>query len=64
MRDDPTLGEIRRRLAWVGFLEPLPEAELDDLTRRADFLRLGEGEVLVVGSEARATTLRLVPRST
>jgi hypothetical protein len=37
------MGEIKRLLSWVGFLEPLSEEELDDLVRRARYFRLGAG---------------------
>ena len=37
------LVEIRRRVSWVAFLEPLSEEELEALVRRADFVRLEEG---------------------
>ena len=45
------MEEIRRRLSWVSFLEPLSEEELDDLMGRAGFVRLEEREGLVVGPE-------------
>ena len=45
------MKEIRRRLSWIDFLAPLSEEELDHLVGRADFARLEEGEVLVVGPE-------------
>jgi hypothetical protein len=48
------MREIRRRLSWVDFLAPLSDDELDDLLRRASFVRLEEGEVLVVGPEEQA----------
>ena len=47
----PTMEEIRRRLSWVSFLEPLSDEELDDLMGRAGFVRLEEREELVVGPE-------------
>jgi CRP/FNR family cyclic AMP-dependent transcriptional regulator len=45
------MREIRRRLSWVDFLAPLSEEELDDLVRRASFVRLEEGDVLTVDPE-------------
>jgi CRP/FNR family transcriptional regulator len=53
------MREMRRRLSWVGFLAPLSEEELDDLLRRASFVRLEEGEVLVVGPEEQAERMLL-----
>jgi hypothetical protein len=40
MNADLPMKEIRRRLAWVGFLAPLSENELEDLVRGASFVRL------------------------
>lgn len=54
------LREIRRRLSWVDFLSPLSEEELDDLVRGASFVRLEEGEVLVIGPEEHAERMFLV----
>jgi CRP/FNR family transcriptional regulator, cyclic AMP receptor protein len=54
------MREIRRRLSWVGFLEPLSEEELDALVRSASFVRLQEGEVLTVDSEEQAERMLLV----
>ena len=48
------MEEIRRRLSWVSFLEPLTEEELDDLMGRAGFVRLEEREELVVGPEEQS----------
>ena len=48
------MEEIRRRLSWVSFLEPLSEEELDDLMGRAGFVRLEEREELVVGPEEQS----------
>ena len=53
------MREIRRRLSWVGFLAPLSDDELDDLLRRVSFVRLEEGEVLVVGPEEQAERMLL-----
>jgi CRP/FNR family transcriptional regulator, cyclic AMP receptor protein len=53
------MREIRRRLSWVGFLEPLSEEELDALVRSASYVRLEEGEVLVVGPEEQAERMLL-----
>ena len=52
--------EIKRRLSWVDFLAPLSDEELEALLRRADFVRLEEGEVLVVGSEEQAERMLLL----
>ena len=52
--------EIRRRLSWVDFLAPLSEDELDALVRRADFVRLEEGEVLVLDPEEQAERVLLL----
>jgi CRP-like cAMP-binding protein len=60
MNGDMPMREIRRRLSWVGFLEPLSEEELDALVRGASFLRLDEGEVLVVGAEEQAERMLLL----
>ena len=46
--------EIRRRLTWVNFLSPLSEDQLDDLLRRANFVRLQEGEERALGPEEQA----------
>lgn len=54
------MAEIRRRLSWVGFLEPLSEKELDALARRAAYTRLEEGEVRVVGPEEQAERMLLL----
>ena len=53
------MREIRRRLSWVGFLEPLSEEELDALVQGASYVRLDEGEVLVVGPEEQAERMLL-----
>ena len=53
------MREIKRRLSWVEFLETLSEEELDALVGRADFARLEEGEVLVVGPEEQAERMLL-----
>jgi hypothetical protein len=53
------MEEIRRRLSWVGFLEPLSEEELDGLVGRVGFVRLEEGEVLVVGPAEQAERMLL-----
>ncbi len=60
MNTDLPMREIRRRLSWVGFLEPLSEEELDALARGASFLRLDEGEVLVVDAEEQAERMLLL----
>jgi CRP/FNR family transcriptional regulator len=59
MNADFPMNEIRRRLSWVDFLAPLSEDELDDLVRHASFVRLEEGEVLVVGPEEQAERMLL-----
>jgi CRP/FNR family transcriptional regulator len=53
------MREIRRRLSWVEFLAPLSEEELDDLVRKASFVRLEKGEVLTVGPEEQAERMLL-----
>jgi CRP/FNR family cyclic AMP-dependent transcriptional regulator len=60
MRTDLPMTEIKRRLSWVGFLEPLPEEELDGLVRSASFVRLEEGEVLVLDPEEQAERMLLL----
>src|SRR5215213_9764678 len=52
--------EIKRRLSWVDFLAPLSEEQVDDLLLRADFVRLKEGEELVVGPEEQAERMVLL----
>jgi CRP/FNR family cyclic AMP-dependent transcriptional regulator len=52
--------EIRRRLSWVDCLAPLSEEELDALVRRADFVRLEAGSVLVVGPEEHGERMLLL----
>jgi CRP/FNR family cyclic AMP-dependent transcriptional regulator len=54
------MREIRRRLSWVDFLAPLSEVELDDLVRRASFVRLEEGDVPTVGPEEQAERMLLM----
>lgn len=56
---DLSMNEIRRRLSWVEFLAPLSEDELDKLVKRASFVRLKEGEVLVVGPQEHAERMLL-----
>lgn len=58
-RDLPR-AEIRRRLSWVGFLSPLPDEELDALLTRAKFVRLGRGQVMVVGAEEHGDWMHVV----
>jgi CRP/FNR family transcriptional regulator, cyclic AMP receptor protein len=62
MSTDLPMVEIRRRLSsWVDFLAPLSEEELDALVvRRASFVRLEKGEVLVVGPEEHGERMLLV----
>ncbi len=52
--------EIKRRLSWVDFLTPLSEEQLDDLLRRAGFVRLKEREELVIGPEEQAERMLLL----
>ena len=52
--------EIKRRLSWVDFLTPLSDEHLDDLLRRAGFVRLKEGEELVIGPEEQAERMLLL----
>ena len=59
MSADLPLREIKRRLSWVGFLEPLSEEELDALVRGASYVRLDGGEVLVIGPEEQAERMLL-----
>jgi hypothetical protein len=53
------MREVKRRLSWVEFLAPLSEDELDYLVERASFVRLDEGEVLVVGPEEQSERMLL-----
>jgi CRP/FNR family transcriptional regulator, cyclic AMP receptor protein len=54
------MREIRRRLSWVEFLSPLSEAEMATLLRGANFVRLEEGEEMVVGPQEHAERMLLV----
>ena len=54
------MREIRRRLSWVGFLSPLSEAELVELLRGVGFVRLEDGEEMVVGPEEHAERMLVV----
>ena len=58
--DHLPMREIRRRLSWVGFLSPLSEAELVELLRGARFVRLQDGEEIVVGPEEHAEQMLVV----
>jgi 3-polyprenyl-4-hydroxybenzoate decarboxylase len=60
MHDELPMVEIKRRLSWVDFLAPLSEERLDDLLRRAGFVRLKEGEELVIGPEEQAERMLLL----
>jgi CRP/FNR family cyclic AMP-dependent transcriptional regulator len=60
MNTELPMREIKRRLSWVDFLAPLSEKELEVLVRGADFVRLEEGEVLVVGPEKQAERMLLL----
>jgi hypothetical protein len=59
MSDELPMREVKRHLSWVEFLAPLSEDELDVLVRRASFVRLDEGGVLVVGPEEQAERMTL-----
>ena len=54
------MEEIRRRLSWVDFLAPLSEQELDNLLRRANFLRLEEGQEHTICAEEQAERMLLL----
>jgi CRP/FNR family transcriptional regulator, cyclic AMP receptor protein len=54
------IREIRRRLSWVEFLAPLSEAEMATLLRDASFVRLEDGEEMVVGPQEHAERMLLV----
>jgi CRP/FNR family transcriptional regulator, cyclic AMP receptor protein len=60
MNTDLPMREIRRRLSWVGFLASLSEAEMVTLLRGADFVRLEDGEEMVVGPREHAERMLLV----
>src|SRR5215212_4585166 len=66
MRSNPTtnsalpLREVRRRLSWVEFLAPLSEGEMVTLLRDASFVRLEDGEEMVVGPQEHAERMLLV----
>ncbi len=60
MNTDLPMREIRRRLSWVGFLAPLSEAQMVTLLRGASFVRLKEGEEMVVGPKEHAERMLLV----
>ena len=54
------MEELRRRLSWVEFLEPLSREELDALVRRASFVQLAKGEELVAGPEEQAERMLIL----
>jgi CRP-like cAMP-binding protein len=54
------MREIRRRLSWVEFLAPLSEEEMVALLRDARFVRLEEGEEMVVDPEEHADWMLVV----
>jgi CRP/FNR family transcriptional regulator len=54
------MTEIKRRLSWVDFLSPCSDEELDDLLRRATFVRLENGEVMVVGAKEHGEWMLIV----
>jgi CRP/FNR family transcriptional regulator len=60
MNTDLPMREIRRRLSWVGFLSPLSEAEMVTLLRGASFVRLEEGDEMVVGPQEHAERMLVV----
>jgi len=60
MNTDLPMREIRRRLSWVRFLSPLSEAEMVTLLRGASFVRLEDGEELVVGPKEHAERMLVV----
>lgn len=60
MEADLTIGEARRLLSRVGFLETLPAGELEDLARLSAFSRLPAGGAFVVGPEEHAERMLLV----
>jgi hypothetical protein len=60
MKTDLPMREIMRRLLWVDFLSPLSEAEMVALLRDARFVRLEEGEGLVVAPEEHAEWMLVV----
>jgi CRP-like cAMP-binding protein len=60
MDADLPLRELTRRLSWVEFLAPLSEDTLKDLLARASFVRLEEGEVMIVGPSEHAEWMLLV----
>jgi CRP/FNR family cyclic AMP-dependent transcriptional regulator len=60
MNTDLPMREIRRRLSWVEFLEPLSEGEMVALLRDARFVSLEEGKELVVGPQEHAEWMVVV----
>ncbi|MDQ3863453.1 MAG: Crp/Fnr family transcriptional regulator [Actinomycetota bacterium] len=60
MNTDLPMHEIRRRLSWVGFLSPLSEAQMLTLLRGATFLRLEDGQQMVLSPEEHAERMLLV----
>ena len=54
------MSEIKRRLSWVDFLSPCSDEELAALLRRATFVRLENGEVMVVGAKEHAERMLVV----
>jgi CRP/FNR family cyclic AMP-dependent transcriptional regulator len=57
---DLPMREVRRRLSWVEFLGPLSKEEMVTLLRAASFVRLEDGEVMVVGAEEHAERMLLL----
>jgi CRP/FNR family transcriptional regulator, cyclic AMP receptor protein len=60
MNTELPIREIRRRLSWVEFIFPLSEGEMAALLRNASFVRLEEGNELVVGPEEHAERMLVV----
>jgi CRP/FNR family transcriptional regulator, cyclic AMP receptor protein len=54
------MREIRRCFSWVEFLAPLSEAEMVALMRDASFVRLEDGQEMVVGPQKHAERMLLV----
>jgi hypothetical protein len=60
MNSELPMKEIRCRLSWVEFLDPLSEEKLGILLRGARFVRLRKGEVMVLGPEEHAERMLVV----
>ncbi len=57
---DLPMGEVKRLLSWLPFLEALTGAELEALVGRASFERLDEGDAIVVGPEEHGERVLVV----